>query len=302
MSSESAFIMYSSKDSQQAHQLAERLIDAGASVWIDTINLRDISEEQDEEEVMESALLDSKAVLILTSQNALNDQFVRNDKRFARENDKKMILILLEPCDLSKKMRWRNIKTINFHQNEEAGIDEILDLLKVTRKSPSATAPMSSDEDVETPVSKPEKAKSAATKGSTKIPEEELALLNDLKDDIEYYKFKMKEQISKSKMYAYLGIGGAVVIAVAAIFFIPELVTKVSEVQDKIQWAGGLFGGTLPTTFSFSSLNSTKDKKKRLEGVQLFEKKISRYEHGVLPVSKADILALEDDFGIYINA
>ncbi|NNL40491.1 MAG: hypothetical protein HKO75_11575, partial [Flavobacteriaceae bacterium] len=57
-----------------------------------------------------------------------------------------------------------------------------------------------------------------------------------------------------------------------------------------------------PTTFSFSSLNSTKDKKKRLEGVQLFKKKIARYEHGVLPVTKADLLALEDDFGIYINA
>lgn len=301
MSSESTFIMYSSKDSQQAHQFAERLIDAGASVWIDTINLRDIAEEQDEEEVMESALLDSKAVLILTSQNALNDQFVRNDKRFARENDKKMILILLEPCDLSKKMRWRNLKTINFHQNEEAAIDEILDLLKVTRQSASTTAPISSDEEVETTQTE-KKVKSVTSKSSIKIPEEELTLLNDLKDDIEYYKFKMKEQISKSKMYAYMGIGGAVIIAVAAIFFIPELVTKVSEVQDKIQWAGGLFGGTLPTTFSFSSLNSTKDKKKRLEGVQLFEKKISRFEHGVLPVTKADLLALEDDFGIYINA
>ncbi|NNC62152.1 MAG: toll/interleukin-1 receptor domain-containing protein, partial [Eudoraea sp.] len=301
-SSESAFIMYSSKDSQQAHQFAERLIDAGASVWIDTINLRDISGDLDEEEVMESALLDSKAVLILTSQNALNDQFVRNDKRFARENDKKMILILLEPYDLSKKMRWKNLKTINFHQNEEGAIDEILDLLKVTRKSASTATPISADEEVETPQSEQKKVKSVTSKSNVKIPEEESALLNELKDDIEYYKFKMKEQISKSKMYAYMGIGGAVIIAVAAIFFIPELVTKVSEVQDKIQWAGGLFGGTLPTTFSFSSLNSTKDKKKRLEGVQLFEKKIARYEHGVLPVTKADLLALEDDFGIYINA
>ncbi|QBA63815.1 toll/interleukin-1 receptor domain-containing protein [Muriicola soli] len=300
MSSESVFIMYSSKDSRQAHEFAEKLIDAGASVWIDTINLRDISGELDEEEVMETALLDAAAVLILTSQNALNDQFVRNDKRFARENDKKMILVTLEACDLSKKMRWRNHKTIKYHENQETAIGEILDLFNFTRKS--AAAPEVEDVVSETPAARPEKVKSVTSKSNVQIPDEERAMLNEVKDDIEYYKFKMKEQISKSKMYAYMGIGGAVVIAVAAIFFIPELVTKVSEVQDKIQWAGGLFGGTLPTTFSFSSLNSTKDKKKRLEGVQLFEKKIARYEHGVLPVTKADILALEDDFGIYINA
>ncbi|MBT8279969.1 MAG: toll/interleukin-1 receptor domain-containing protein [Muriicola sp.] len=302
MSSASVFIMYSSKDSRQAHEFAEKLIDAGASVWIDTINLRDISEDQDEEEVMETALLDSEAVLILTSQNALNDQFVRNDKRFARENDKKMILVTLEACDLTKKMRWRNHQTIEYHKNEEAAIDEILDLFNFKRKSVPATTSEVEDEVTDTPVAKPKKAKQVSSKSNVQIPDEERAMLNEVKDDIEYYKFKMKEQISKSKMYAYLGIGGAVVIAITAIFFLPELVTKVTEVQDKIQWAGGLFGGTLPTTFSFSSLNSTKDKKKRLEGVQLFEKKISRYENGVLPVTKADILALEDDFGIYINA
>lgn len=300
MSSESAFIMYSSKDSQKAQVFAEQLRKAGARVWIDTTELKDLPADLDEEEVMETALLDASVVLILTSHNALNDQFVRNDKRFARENDKKMVLVTLEACDLSKKMRWKNLKEVKYYLDQDAAIGELLDMLKVERRT---TPEGKTGQEKEKATAKANlKTPEITQKEGKETPAEVLTMLSDIKDDIEYYKFKMKEQIAKSRFYAYLGIGGALVIAIAAIFFVPELVTKVTEVQDKIQWAGGLFGGTLPTSFSVSSLNSTRDKRKRLEGVQLFEKKISRFERGILPVTKAEVIALEDDFSMYINA
>ena len=296
MSSEFVFIMYSNKDARSAQGFADKLVKAGANIWIDTINLADLSVDEDEEEVMETALLSSKMVVILTSKNALNDQFVRNDKRFARENDKKILLVTLEPCDLSKKMRWRNLPIVHFDTNEEEAIQKVLSMLGVKKASVPDTKkarPKNGETDQIEPIKRPVK-KEADTA--------EIAMLNEIKDDVEFYKFKMQQQISKSRMFAYLGIIGAVVIACAAIFLIPDLVTKVTEVQDKIQWAGSLFGGGLPTTFGFSSINSTKEKKKRLEGVQLFERKISRFERGIVPMTKAEILALEDDFSLYINA
>ncbi len=309
MSSESAFIMYSSKDSETAHKIAEKLKHAGANIWIDTINLSELGADQDEEEIMETALLNSKVVFILTSGNALNDQFVRNDKRFARENDKKMILVKLEDCDLSKKMRWRNLPLVNYHTNEELAIEKLLDMLKVIKKTSSGQSknlakeaePVSSKE-----IEKPETvevldANPIKSKGKKNIPAEQLAMLNEIKDDIEFYKFKMKEQVKNSKFNMGLGIALAIVILAGA-FVIPAFVDAVQDIQDKVQWAGGLIGGGLPTTFSFSSLNNTKEKQKRLDGIQLFERKISRLERGIVPITQNELLTLEDDFSLYINA
>jgi len=301
MSSESAFIMYSSKDSEAAAAFAEKLRNEGANIWIDTLDLLNLSEDQDEEEVMETALLSSKLVIVLTSKNALNDQFVRNDKRFAMANDKKLLLVTIEPCDLSKKMRWRNLPLVSLHKNEDEAIQKILSMVNVSQKAKASTKKAVPEkamtETNESVISEPTESKDKPTADMF-----EKTLLNEIKEDIEFYKFKMQQQISQSKFYSYLGIGGAIVVACAAIFLIPDLVTKVTEVQDKIQWAGSLFGGGLPTTFGISSLTSTKEKKKRLEGVQLFERKISRIERGIVPLSKAEVLNLEDDFDMYINA
>lgn len=290
MSSDSAFIIYSVKDSDFALDFAKKLNKAGANIWIDTINLTDLDEDQDEEEVMETALLSSKLVIVLTSNDALSDQFVRSDKRFARENDKKMLLVTIEPCDLTKKMRWRNLPVVNLEKNEEDGLQEILGMLNVVKGSEPAT------KEDDPKITEPKKPKMKQETTST-----EMTMLADIKDDIEFYRFKMKEQIRSSKINMRVGIGLAIVILLGA-FMIPEFVTAVQEIQDKIQWAGGLIGTGLPTTFSFSSLNSSKEKQKRLDGVQIFEKKILRMERGIIPTTQAELLALEDNFSLYMNA
>ncbi len=309
MSSEFVFIMYSNKDARAVQDFADKLVKAGANIWIDTINLANLGVDQDEEEVMEQALLSAKLVLVMTSKNALNDQFVRNDKRFARENDKKLMLVKLDACDLSKKMRWRNLPVVDLTADSEKAVETVLAAAGISRPQKTTekvTEPTKNEvsrkaaptDTAETKIAmKDEQAVSETEKAASR----EVLMLNDIKDDIEFYKFKMKEQIKNSKFNMRLGIALAIVILVGA-FMIPELVEAVQGIQDKIQWAGGLIGGGLPTTFSFSSLNSTKEKQKRLDGIQLFERKISRLERGIVPLTQAELLTLEDDFSLYINA
>ena len=290
MSSGSIFIAHSDKDLNAALEIAQMLKKSGAEVWIESINLKNIGPQEDEDELIERAILSSALVLIVTSNHALTDDWVKNQKGLAKENGKMVVLAKVSACDVSKKLRWRNFPLIDFQKEKKSAIESILE-----RAGISASEIVEEVSEAETPVASPPPAKQEAEVS------EETAMIAELKDDFELYKFKLREQIKNSRFNKVLGISIGVVLVAVAIF-IPDIVESIQGIQDKIQWAGGFVGGGLPTTFSGLNLNSEKVNKERLRGVQTFERRLSRMERGQINYTKNDLYALEDEFQIYIDA
>ena len=289
MSSGSIFIVHSDKDLNAALEIAQSLKKSGADVWIESINLKNISPQEDEDELIERAILSSSLVVIVTSKNALTDDWVKSQKGLANDNGKMLLLAKVSPCDVSKKLRWRNIPVIDFQKDKKMALQSILEKAGVGSVEPAVEEP---EPEAPPPGPSPEPA--------AKL-NEEAKMIAELRDDFEFYKFKLKEQIKNSRFNKVLGVSiGVVLVAVAV--FVPDLVESIQGIQDKIQWAGGFVGGGLPTTFSGLNLNSEKVSKERLKGVNTFERRLNRMERGQITYTKNDIFALEDEFQIYIDA
>ncbi len=74
MSTETIFICYSNKDAKFANDLANTLIKAGANIWIESLH------GQDDDDAIEAAIKSAKLVLIVTSENALTDETLKQEK------------------------------------------------------------------------------------------------------------------------------------------------------------------------------------------------------------------------------
>ncbi|MCE2612500.1 toll/interleukin-1 receptor domain-containing protein [Flavobacteriaceae bacterium D16] len=300
MSSGSIFIVHSDKDLNPAMEIAKMLKKAGADVWMESINLKNISPEEDEDELIEKAILSSELVAVITSKHALSDDWVKNQKGFASDNGKNLFLIKVAPCEADKKLRWRNIPITDFQSDKQAAIETILERVGISPAETKDVEAKSKSKTLETTQTNHADASKEAS-AKSKDPSEESAMLEELKEDFEFYKFKLKEQIKNSRFNKILGVSIALVLVAVAIF-VPDLVEAIQGIQDKVQWAGGFVGGGLPTTFSGLNLNTEKVNKERLRGVQTFERRLIRMERGQISFTKNDIFALEDEFKLYIDA
>lgn len=131
---------------------------------------------------------------------------------------------------------------------------------------------------------------------------EQLIPLEDIKEGIQLYKKELESQIRAAKINTGIGIGIALCMLVFIVFK-PELLKNVMEqietLTANMNIMGIAVGEGLPMLFGLKSLNSSKEKKKRLDGVRVFEKRVSRMEEGIVPNSQEHILALEEDFELY---
>jgi len=132
------------------------------------------------------------------------------------------------------------------------------------------------------------------------LSSKQLILIEDLKDDIEFYKDELKDQIKSHTIYTYIGVVIAVGVGVAMILK-PDLLNTLTEINESMDTVAGFVGETIPMAFITKSYNSTKDQKRKLKGLRVFEKTINRMEHGIIPNSEVDIIAVEGDLAIYIN-
>lgn len=300
MSSGSIFIVHSDKDLNVALEIAQLLKKSGAEVWIESLNLKNLGPNEDEDELIEKAILSSGLVAIVASKHAISDEWVKNQKGLAKDSGKNLFVVKVGPCELSKKLRWRSIPMVDFQSDKNTAISTLLNAAGVSPVEVKQEVP----EAVATP-EEPDQKQSTETveevKRDIQSNSDEASLLADLKDDFEFYKFKLKEQIKNSRFNKILGVSIAAVLVAVAIF-IPEFVEAIEGIQDKIQWAGGFVGGGLPTTFSGLNLNSEKVNKERLRGVQTFERRLNRMQRGQISFNKNDIYALEDEFQLYIDA
>ena len=137
-----------------------------------------------------------------------------------------------------------------------------------------------------------------------KLSDKQSFLINEVMEEIELYKEELQRQIKNARFNLLLGIGIAVVIGGLLIFrpaFLANIMEKLRNLSANMEVIGSLVGEGIPVLFGLKSLNSSKEQKKRLKGVRVFEKDLNRMKEGIISNTEEQILNLEKEFSRYIN-
>lgn len=290
MSNDYVFISYSQNDAHEARELANSLLAKDTKVWIDLINLADLQPGQDEEELIEKAILSSKLMAIVTSPNALTDSFLKDEKQFARDNDKDVVLVKIAACNLNKKMRWRRLPCVDLISDRTKGLATLLDKLGGAHIKPSVS------KTIEPKIVPLEKVVNTPTNSSEILKN----LIKELRDDISLYELNINNQIKNSYLGVKLLIACSVILLLS-LYLVPDLKAILEGGEDNLKYLPPI-GGMIPSSLSSFSLNKIKEKKKRLSSLKSCDRKLSRIESGLIDYSKEDILGIEDELFKYINA
>lgn len=133
------------------------------------------------------------------------------------------------------------------------------------------------------------------------LDNKQLVLIDDLKDDIQFYKDELYKQIKFSKLSITIGLTVAILVGVFLIIN-PDIITKLQELYTHMGMITGFIGEVLPIAFISKAFNSSKDQKKKLNGLRIFEKTIKHMEFNIIPNQPEHILSLENDLVIYIDS
>ena len=126
MGPETIFFSYSRTDSDFALRLAKDLREAGADIWMDQL---DIGAGDRWDQTVEKALDDAKRVLVILTPESISSNNVMDEVSYALEQGKKVIPILLKPCNVS--FRLRRLQQINFTGNYDEAFKRLLSELKL---------------------------------------------------------------------------------------------------------------------------------------------------------------------------
>ncbi len=126
-----AFISYSRNDSEFALRLAQDLKTAGASVWLDQL---DIQPGVPWDNAIETALSKSPVMLLVLSPDSARSDNVRNEISFALEEGKVIIPVLYMDCTVP--LRLQRTQRIDFRADYAHGLTSLLAYLKVRNPDP----------------------------------------------------------------------------------------------------------------------------------------------------------------------
>jgi uncharacterized membrane protein len=126
-----AFISYSRNDSEFALRLAQDLKTAGASVWLDQL---DIQPGVPWDNAIETALSKSPVMLLVLSPDSARSDNVRNEISFALEEGKIIVPVLYMDCTVP--LRLQRTQRIDFRADYAQGLGSLLAYLKVRNPSP----------------------------------------------------------------------------------------------------------------------------------------------------------------------
>jgi len=115
-----AFFSYSREDSEFALRLAADLRAAGASVWIDQL---DIGPGQLWDRAVQSALEHCPSVLIILSPASVSSDNVMDEINFALDQKKALIPVLYRDCDVP--FRLRRFQHLDFRTEYERMLEEL---------------------------------------------------------------------------------------------------------------------------------------------------------------------------------
>lgn len=140
------FIAYARADAQFVLELATALRAAGASVWVDQL---DIPPGTHWDQNVEEALSCCARVLVVLSPAAVASQNVLDEVSYALEARKEIIPVLYQPCLIP--LRLKRLQYIDLTGNYEAGFRRLLDSLGA-RPQPSGPRASAQSEPVRQPV------------------------------------------------------------------------------------------------------------------------------------------------------
>jgi len=298
MSTESVFISYSNKDTEFAINIANSLTKAGANVWIESIN------GQNDEDVTAAAIKSAKLFLIVTSNNALDDESLKQEKDFARENKVDRLLAKIEPCETENKMRWQGLPCIDFSGNQQEGLNTILNKLNInTEENSKQTANIQIPNTKTTPQTEAQEIKETPKKYPTATNEElsrKLSLLIS-DDDINNTKSIVLNKLRDAKNQSYIYIAGAVGLIII-VFFSEAGKAMFTAGKDGVYNVVGFLekfypgiSAALPTVISGNAFKKLKEHKKNIVLVDQLKSKRDRMKNAIETYSEPEIRKLEDD-------
>ena len=121
MGSELIFVSYSSNDRPFALGFTKALESLGAKIWIDQLGIK-LGENWDN--AIEEALETADTIILLISPTAADSQNVQDEVSIAKEKNKKLLPVLIMPCDLP--MRWKRLQYADFTTDAEKAIHDIV--------------------------------------------------------------------------------------------------------------------------------------------------------------------------------
>jgi len=139
-----AFVSYARADSSFAHRLAADLKTNGANVWLDQFDIR-LGRHWDRE--VQHALAACSELLVLLSPASIESDHVMNEVRYALDERKTVIPVLLSECHVP--FHLRRLQFVDFREDYGVGLETLLmDLtgehqLSATRAAASTAVPQS---------------------------------------------------------------------------------------------------------------------------------------------------------------
>jgi hypothetical protein len=140
MPTNTIFISYSRKDSEFMTEFSKKLRDAGANLWSD----KQIVPGGLWDNSIETALKTCDIIIVLISKASVNSNNVMDEVSYALEENKKVIPVVLEQCELP--FRLRRIQFIDLTQNSEKGLNLLKSTLNLTSKPAPIITPKSAIE------------------------------------------------------------------------------------------------------------------------------------------------------------
>ncbi len=179
MANDTIFFSYSRADSEFVINLAKNLREAGATIWLDQLDIRPGTRW---DRSIEKALQDANTLLIILSKNSVDSHNVMDEVSFALEEGKNVVPVLLEECKIP--FRLRRLQFADFSKDQAKGIATLIDALDLDRTIASKLSNVAAKTDIKSetadvkakvpPVSsKPKSAVKAPVKADpgTKAPE-----------------------------------------------------------------------------------------------------------------------------------
>lgn len=109
-----AFISYSHRNASKVHKILDRLEFFGVRYWFD----QDLKPSDEYVEVIAERVEKSKFFIAFISTDSLNSRYCRDEIRFAYENGTPMMVLYLEPCELSSgfKMMLNGVQSFSLYE------------------------------------------------------------------------------------------------------------------------------------------------------------------------------------------
>ncbi len=296
MITDSVFISYSDNDVDYANEIANTLKSKGINIWIDTINGKD-------DDAIQEAIKSSKIFLIITSNNALEDLSLKQEKDFARDNKIERLLVIIEPCKIKNKFRWDTLPSVNLTVNKHEGIERLLGKCGIQNTAIEPMSPTleksndSQDEVIE--------IESKPIESNQELSRKESLLVSD--EDIDNVHSIVKNRLRGARNQTYIYIAGAVGLIILVLTngtFKEMFATGKEEVDGALGFLEKFYPGitaALPTVISGGAFKKLKEHKQNIALVDQIKSKRDRMSKAIATFSEPEIIKLEEDLGKLIE-